>query len=146
MSKATIIIDGAGVTASLGGDEITDINSVAFATFGERDEIDLTTIDATKYKQKLLGDLQKISDITINKKSDPVHDAGLYSTDSEDLVINYKIGKTTAKVLTFKAQLKSISAGTVERAPGSGVNVDLVFFVTNLDSLTETGPAITAGA
>lgn len=146
MSKSTIIIDGAGVTASLGGTGIEDINTIAFSVFGERSEINLTTIDATKWKVKLLGDLQKITDIVINKKSDPENDAALYSTDSEDLVINYKIGKSTAKVLTYKAQYKGASRSTVERAPGDGINVDLTFFITNLDSLDETGPAITAGA
>jgi hypothetical protein len=144
MSKATIIIDGAGVTATLGSTSIADINSVAFSMFGERPEIDLTTIDATKFNVKLLGQLQKIPDITINKKSDPTADAALYSTSSQALAIAYKIGKTTSKLATFYVQLKSVSAGTIERAPGEGVNVDLTFFVTNLSGTTETGPAITA--
>ena len=55
MSKTSIVIDGAGVTGSLGGVAISDINTVAFSLFGERDEINLTTIDAVKYKVKLLG-------------------------------------------------------------------------------------------
>lgn len=143
MSKATIIIDGASAAATLGSTSISDINSIAFSVAGDRPEINLTTIDATKFNVKLLGKLQKISDIVINKKSDPTADAGLYSTSSEALVIDYKIGKATAKKITFYAQLKSISASTIERAPGDGVNVDLTFFVTNLSSLTETGPAIT---
>ncbi|MFQ3578669.1 MAG: hypothetical protein SNJ71_00835 [Bacteroidales bacterium] len=143
MSKTSIIIDGAGVTVTFGGTTIEDINSVAFSVFGERNEIDLTTIDATKWKMKLLGDLQKIPDITINKKSDPTNDAALYGTSSQPLVISYKIGKNTTKNITFYAQLKSISPSSIERAPGDGVNVDLVFYVTNLSDLTETGPAIT---
>jgi len=143
MAKTTIIVDGAGVTATLGGTTIADINSVAFSPFGERDEIDLTTIDATKYKVKLLGDLQKISDIVINKKSDPTNDAALYSTSSQALVIAYKIGKSGTRNITFYAQLKGISSSTVERAPADGVNVDLTFYVTNLSTLTETAPAIT---
>lgn len=146
MSKSTIIIDGAGATASLGSRDIEDIVSIAFSLFGEREEIDLTTIEATKYKQKMLGDLQKISDITITKKSDPVNDAALYSTDSEALVIGYKIGKATEKEATFYTQLKSISNSQVERSKGDGVNVDLIFYVTNLNGLTETGPAITTPA
>jgi hypothetical protein len=143
MSKATIIIDGASAAATLGSSSIADINSIAFAVAGDRPEINLTTIDATKFNVKLLGKLQKISDIVINKKSDPSADSALYSTASEALVIDYKIGKATAKKITFYAQLKSISASTIERAPGDGVNVDLTFFVTNLNALTETGPAIT---
>lgn len=143
MSKSTIIIDGAGVTVSLGGSSIADIVSVSFSVFGERPEIQLTTIDATKYKQKLLGDLQKISDIVVTKKSDPTNDAALYSTSSQALVIAYKIGKATTKNITFYVQLKNISNSQVERSPSDGVNVDLNFYVTNLSSLTETGPAIT---
>lgn len=143
MSKSTIIIDGASVTASLGGNTISDIVSVSFSLFGERPEIDLTTIDATKYKMKLLGDLQKISDVVITKKSDPENDADLYSTDSEALVIAYKIGKSGTRNLTMYGQLKSISNSTVERAPSDGVNVDLNIYITNLSSLTETAPAIT---
>ena len=146
MSKSTIIIDGSGVTATLNGSALADINTIAFGVFGERDEIDLTTIDATKWKTKLLGDLQKISDITINKKSAPTEDAALYSTDSQALVIRYKIGKSSNRDITFYVQLKSISNSQIERAPGTGVNVDLVFYVTNLDSLTETAPAITTPA
>lgn len=147
MSKATIVIDGAGVTAALAAHTITDINTVAFSLFGERDEINLTTIDATKFKQKLLGDLQKVTDIVINKKSDPINDPALYSTDVEALVINYFIGKATNKKVTYYAQLKSINNSTVERAPGDGVNVDLNFYVSNLKdaAMTETAPVIAAG-
>jgi len=143
MSKSTIIIDGEGVTATLNATGINDIVSVAFSVFGERQEIDLTTIDATKWKMKLLGDLQKITDIVITKKSDPTNDLALYSTSSEALAITYKIGKSTGKTITYYAQLKSISNSDVERSPADGVNVDLNFYVTNLSSLTETGPAIT---
>lgn len=85
MAKTSIIIDGAGITATFNSVPIADINSVSFSVFGERDEIDLTTIDATKWKQKLLGDLQKISDIVITKKSDPTNDSALYSTSSQAL-------------------------------------------------------------
>jgi hypothetical protein len=143
MSKSTIIIDGASCTVTLGGTAIADINTISFTTFGERDVIDLTTIDATKFKTKLCGELQKIPDIVINKKSNPTDDAALYNTASQALVINYKIGKSTSKAVTFYAQLKGISASSVARASGDGVNVDLTFFVTNLSSLVETGPAIT---
>jgi len=150
MAKTTIIIDGAGVTATLGtGGVISDINTISFGVFGERSEIDLTTIDATKFKTKLLGDLQKIQDIVINKKSSPAEDVALYNTDSESLAIAYKIGKSTNKVITFYVQLKSISPSNVERAPGNGVNVDLTFFVTNIDAkatMVETAPAITTPA
>jgi len=146
MSKETIVIDGAGVLVTLNAVSIADINTVAFSLFGARDEINLTTIDATKFKQKLLGDLQKIEDVVVNKKSDPQTDMLLYSTALQDLVITYQIGKATpAKVLTFSgAQLKSISASTLERAPGDGINVDLTFHVGNIDgaAMTETAPAI----
>ena len=145
MSKETIVIDGAGVTATLNAVTIADINTVSFSLFGEREEINLTTIDATKFKQKLLGDLQKISDVVINKKSDPQADMLLYSTALEDLVIEYEVGKATARDLTFSgAQLKSISASTLERAPGDGINVDLTFHIGNIDgaAMTETAPAI----
>ena len=147
MSKATIMIDGANATVALGGTTLEDVNTIAFSLFGERDEINLTTIDATKYKMKLLGDLQKVTDIVVNKKSDPINDPGLYSTSVEALVINYYIGKATSTTVTFYGQLKSISNSTLERAPGDGVNCDLNFFVSHLKdaAMTETAPAITAG-
>lgn len=146
MSKETIIIDGAGAEVTLNAVAIEDINTIAFGLFGERDEINLTTIDAVKFKQKLLGDLQKIQDVVINKKSDPQNDMLLYSTDLQDLVITYRLGKTAVdKTVTFSgAQLKSISASTLERAPGDGINVDLTFHVGNIDgaAMTETAPVI----
>ncbi len=145
MSKLTIVIDGADAEITLGSTTLEDVNTIAFSIFGERNEINLTTIDATKFKQKLLGDLQKITDIVVNKKSDPTNDALLYSTDVEELTIGYNIGKATPKTATFYAQLKSISNSTLERAPGDGVNVDLNFYVSNLKgaAMTETAPAIT---
>jgi hypothetical protein len=141
MSKATIIIDGADVTVEFGAATIGNVNSVAFGLFGERPEINLTTIDATKFKTKLLGDLQKVQDVVVSKKSEPALDAALYDTVPEALVITYKVGKKDAKVTTFYAQLKNISASSIERAPGDGVNVDLNFFVTNMDeAFDEIGP------
>lgn len=148
MAKTTVIVEGVGLGAKLGDSKtISDIVSIAFPVFGDRDEIDLTTIDATKYKQKLLSDIEKLGDITITKKADPVNDSALYSTSIEPLVISYKIGGATAKNITFYVQLKDISASTVERAPGDGVNCDLVFFICNLDAdLAEQGPEITSPA
>lgn len=142
MAKANIIISGQGVTAVLGSTNIEDINTLSFSIFGERSDIDLTTIDATKYKMKLLGDLQKIPDITVNKKSAPVDDAALYSVSSELLTITYKQGQSDDYTAKFYAQLKNVSNSEVERAPGDGVNVDLVFYITNLNNLVETAPAV----
>lgn len=145
MAKTTIIIDGAGVSATIGGTAVNDIVEVAFGVFGERQPIDLTTIDATKFKTKLYGDLQKLSDITITKKSDPVNDALLYATDSQAFVLQYKIGKATAKTLTEYVMVKSVGKSKVTR--GGADNVDIVCYVTNLDAIAtmvETGPAITA--
>ena len=143
MSLATIIIDGEGATATLGTTLITDINTIAFSVFGERPEINLTTIDATKWKAKLLGKLQRLSDIVINAKSNPALIASLYSKEIETLVITYKIGKSTDKTLTYYAQFKGAGTSSLERAPGDGVNVDLTFLVSNINGTTETGPAIT---
>lgn len=146
MSKETIIVDGAGASVTLNAVAIADINTIAFTLFGEREEINLTTIDATKFKQKLLADLQKISDVVINKKSDPQTDMLLYSTALQDLVISYQIGKLVApKTVTFSgAQVKSISQSTLERAPGDGINVDITIHIGNMDgaAMTETAPVI----
>lgn len=142
MAKTTIIISASGLTVTLGSTTLGEVVSVAFPLFGDRDEINLTTIDAVKYEQKLLGDLQKLPDIVVTKKSDPTNDAALHSEDSEALVIGYKIGGSTEKTVTYYAQLKNISPSTIERAPGDGVNVDLTFFVTNLNELAEDGPTI----
>ncbi|MFQ3578670.1 MAG: hypothetical protein SNJ71_00840 [Bacteroidales bacterium] len=142
MAKTSIIIDGAGVTATFNSVAISDINSITFCPLGERDEINLTTIDNSNYEVGLLGDLVSVQDIVINKKFDPAADMA-HSLDSKQLVITYKVGKSTTKTITFWAQLKSVSVGTIERSPGEGVNVDLTFAVTNLNaSLVETGPAI----
>lgn len=143
MALSTVIIDGAGAGAALGSTTITDINTIAFSVFGERPEINLTTIGDTKWKTKLLGTLQTIQDIVINCKSNPTLVNSLYNTSSEALAITYKIGLSTTKTITFYAQFKGASASTLERAPGDGVNIDLNFLVTNLSTLTETGPAIT---
>jgi hypothetical protein len=143
MGKTTIIVDGAGVGATFNSVPITDINNVGFSPMGERDEIKLTTLDATDFEVGLLGDLVAIDDVVINKKADPAADVA-HTKDNKLLVITYKIGKATTKTATFWAQLKSVSPSTIERAPGDGVNVDLVFAVTNLNaSLVETGPVLT---
>jgi len=142
MAKSAIIVDGAGVTATFNSIPIADINSVTFCPLGERDEIDLTTIDATTYKVGLLGDLVSVADIVINKKFDPAADMA-HTSDQKALAIVYKVGKATTKTMTVWAQLKGVSSGSVERAPADGVNVDLTFAVCNLNaSLAETGPAI----
>lgn len=142
MAKTSIIIDGASVTATFNSVSISDIVSVSFGLFGERDEINLTTIDATEYEVGLLGDLVSINDIVITKKSDPAAELA-HTSDNKTLVIVYKIGKSTTKTATFWAQLKNVSNSTVERAPSDGVNVDLTFAVTNLNaSLVETGPSV----
>lgn len=142
MSKANIIIDGAGVTATFNSGSISDIVSVSFGVIGERDEIKLTTIDATAYEVGLLGDLCNIEDVVITKKSDPAADMA-HSSDNKQLVLAYKVGKSTSKTITYWAQLKNISNSQIERAPGDGVNVDLTFAITNLNaSLAETGPVI----
>lgn len=142
MAKTDIIIDGAGATATFNSVGIADINTIAFSLMGERDEIDLTTIDATAYKVGLLGDLTSVQDIVINKKFDPAADMA-HSILHKTLVIVFKVGKSTTKTATFWCQYKGMSAGTVERAPGSGINVDLTFAVCNLNaSLAETGPAV----
>ena len=140
MSKANIIIDGAGVTATFNSVAIADILSVSFGMIGERDEIDLTTIDATAYKTGRLGDLVGVSDIVINKRSDPAADMG-HSLLNKALVIAFKVGKSTSKTYTCWAQLKSVSTGTLER--NGSPTVDLTFAVTNLNAaLAETGPVI----
>ena len=147
MSKSTIIVDGAGVTVSIGEHDLEDVVQVAFGVFGERKPIDLTTIDATKYKTKLFGDLQKLTDIVITKKSDPVNDLLLYDTDSVACAITYKIGKSTNKTLTEYVMVKSVKKSKVTR--GGSENVDVVCYVTNLDAIAtmaETGPAITTPA
>ena len=146
MSKANTIIDGAGVTVTLGGSPIADIVEIGFSVFGERSKINLTTIDATKWEQCLYSDLQKIENITITKKSNPSGDQGLYSTSSQALVIAYKVGKSTTKNITFYVQVEDIGESNIERAPGDGVNAEISLFVTNLSGLTETGPAITTPA
>jgi hypothetical protein len=142
MAKTSIIIDGEGITATFNSVGITDINTVAFNLSGERDEINLSTIDQTAYETGLLGDLVEISDIVINKKSAPAVDLA-HSTDNKTLAITYKVGKSTSKTVTYWAQLKDVAPGTVERAPADGVNVDMTFMPTNLNaSLAETGPAV----
>ena len=142
MSKANIIIDGEGVTVTFNSVAIADIVQVSFGFFGERDEINLTTIDATKYDVSLLGDLMNIEDVVITKKSDPAADLAI-STANATLVIAYKVGKNTAKTITYYAQRKSISNSEIERSPADGVNVDVTFAITNLNaSLAEIGPVI----
>jgi hypothetical protein len=142
MAKTSIIIDGAGVTCTFNSVLLTDVNSVSFSNFGEREEIDLTTIDASTYKVGLLGDLVDVADVTVNKKFDPAADMG-HTSDNKTLVIAYKVGKSTSKTLTMWAQLKGVSNSNISRASGDGVNVDMTFQVTNLNaSLAETAPVI----
>lgn len=142
MAKTAIIIDGAGATATFNSVPITDINTIQFGLVGNRDEINLTTIDGTSYEVGLLGDLVEVEDIIINKKFDPAADMA-HSVLNKTLVIVYKVGKATTKTATYWAQYKGMSNGTVERAPGDGINVDLTFAVTNLNaSLAETGPSV----
>lgn len=142
MSKQTIVISGEGVSVTFNGVAISDINTVAFGVLGERAEINLTTIDATLHEVGLLSKLQKLEDIVINKKFDPKADS-LITDDNAQLVINYKTGGANAKHVTFWAQRKNASFATLERKPDTGINHDLTFFVTNLNSsLAETGPAI----
>jgi len=151
MSKQTIIISGDGASVKFGATTLGEVNTIAFNVRGERQEINLTTIDATKFKTKLLAKLKKISDIVVNKKSDPEADAGLYSTDmATKLEISYAVGGgAVSKKATFYAQCKSVSASTLEREPGDGINVDVTFYVTNLNSLAtgsgngEVAPTIT---
>lgn len=135
MAKKNIIIDGASATVSFNGSAISDVNTIAFSVFGERDEIDLTTLDASGYKVGRLGDLVGIEDVVVNKKFDPAADLAM-STANRPLVIVYKTGKNTTKTLTLWCQLKGTSNATVERAPGEGINHDLTFAVTNMNSLT----------
>ncbi len=141
MAKADIIIDGAGTVVTFNGTAISDINTVSFGIFGERDEIDLTTIDQTGYMVGRLGDLVGISDVVINKKFDPAADLAIVTTN-KILQIVYKVGKSTTKTLKLWCQFKGASAATVERAPGDGINNDLTFCVTNLQgaTLSEAGP------
>ena len=101
MAKGDIIIDGGSVTVTLNGTAISDITEVAFSIFGTREKINLTTIDAAKWKTAIYSDLQKVEDITITKKSDPVNDAALYGVDSQALVITYKKGRSTNQAATF---------------------------------------------
>jgi len=135
MAKTNIIIDGASATVSFNGSAISDVNTIAFSVFGERDEIDLTTLDASGYKVGRLGDLVGIEDVVVNKKFDPAADLAM-STANRPLVIVYKTGKSTTKTLTLWCQLKGTGNATVERAPGEGINHDLTFAVTNMNSLT----------
>jgi len=142
MAKTAIIVDGAGVAVTFNSLPVADINSISFNAFGERSEIDLTTIDQSAVKVGMLGDLVSISDVVINKKFDPAADMG-HSKLCKPLVITYKVGKATSKTLTLWAQLKSVAPGTVERSPANGINVDMTFAITNLNaSLAETGPVI----
>ena len=145
MAKTDIIIDGEGVGAKLNDVSIDDIVEIGFSIFGDRKPIKLTTIDATKWEQQLFSDLEKIENITITKKSNPVADAALYSKASETLVITYLTGKSSQKHVTFFVQLANISDSAVARSANDGVNVDLDFFVTNLDTLVEQGPEIDDG-
>jgi len=140
--KTKIIIDGAGATATFNSVPIVDINTIAFTLLGERQEINLTTLNESAVEIGLLSDLVEISDIVINKKSDPAADLA-HTDDNKALAIVYKVGKATTKTATFWCQLKSLSDSTLERAPGDGINVDLTFAVTNLNAtLVETGPAV----
>jgi hypothetical protein len=144
MSKQTIVIDGEGVTATFNSVAISDINTVGFSIRGEREEINLTTIEASAYMVGQLADLQKIEDITVDKKFDPASDLA-HTSDNAELAITYKTGKANTKTVTFWCQLKNAAAATLERAPSDGINHELVFYVTNLNgSLVETGPAITS--
>lgn len=141
MAKADIIISGQGVTATFNSVPIADIVSVSFSLAGERDEIDLTTIDANTVMQGLLGDLVSIEDVVITKKAAPSVDIAISSANAE-LAIVYKLGNATSKTTTYWAQLRGITEASVERAPSDGVNWDLTFGITNLNAtLVETGPA-----
>jgi len=135
MAKRNIIIDGASATVRFNGTLISDVNTIAFSLYGERDEIDLTTLDASGYKVSRLGDLIGIEDVVVNKKFDPEADLAMVTTN-KPLVIVYLTGKSTTKTLTMWAQLKGAGNATVERGPAGGINHDLTFAITNLNSLT----------
>jgi hypothetical protein len=142
MSKANIIIDGAGTTATFNSSPISDIVKVSFCSLGAREEINLTTIDAAAYHVGLLGDLVEVPNVVITKKAAPAVDIAM-SLDNKTLVVGFKVGKATAKTYTAWAQLIGISKSQISREPGDGINVDLTFGITNLNaSLVETGPVI----
>lgn len=135
MAKQNIIVSGAGATVTFNGTAISDINTIAFSVYGERDEIDLTTLDASGYKVGRLGDLVGIEDVVINKKFDPEADLAIVKTN-RPLVIVYKVGTVTTKTLTFWAMFKGASGATIERSPSGGINNDLTFCITNMNSAT----------
>lgn len=145
MSKSSIVISAEGLSVTHNAVAITDMNTVTFSSpKGERDEINLTTIEQTLYKVGILGDLNKIDDIVINKKFDPAADNAM-TEDNAELAITYKTGKLSSRTITFWAQRKNNAGASAERGPSDGVNNDVTFFVTNLNgSLVETGPAISS--
>lgn len=144
MSKQTIVIDGEGITVTHNSVAMADVNTVSFGIKGEREEINLTTIDAVLYMVGLLSDLEKLEDIVVNKKFDPAADLAM-TNDNAELAITYKTGKANTKTITWWAQRKSNANATGERSPSDGINHDVTFYITNLNgSLVETGPVISS--
>ena len=142
MAKTAIIVDGEGVSATFNAGPILEIVQVKFCTLGQRSEINLTTIDASRYEVGLLGDLVSVPNVVITKKSAPELDMAIVKTNKQ-LVLGFKVGKSTAKTITYWAQLIKVSKSQISRSPNDGVNVDLIFGITNLNaSLVETGPVI----
>lgn len=140
MALADIIVDGENVAVTHNSVAITEILSVQFSLFGERQEIDLTTQAASSYSLGRLGDLVSVKDIVISKLFDPAADLARSKANAA-LTITFKIGKETSKTATFWAQLKSASAPSLQR--GDKPSIELTYAVTNLNaSLAETGPAL----
>ena len=141
MAKADIIVSGTDATVKFNsGTAMADVNTIAFGVVSERDEINLSTLGNAKYEVLRLGDLVSVEDITVNKKFDPAAELAL-SDENKALVVEFKVGDASAKTISYWAQVKDVTPGTVERSPGEGINVDIVFAVTNLNaSLVEEGP------
>lgn len=144
MSKQSILIDGEGITVTFNGNAVADINTVLFGVAGARETINLTTIEAVQYMQKLLSTLEELEDIVVNKKFDPAADLAM-TNDNALLLITYKTGRANTKTLTYWVQRQNNASATGERSPSDGINHDVTFVITNLNgSLEEIGPAISS--
>lgn len=137
------ILDGQGMTAKFNSVDITELKQVEFSLGGEREVNDLTTANNEEYECSLLSDLKKVSDVVITKLS-AAGDATIVGTNAQ-LVIGFKEGKTTAKTVTYWAQLKAIKPTKLIVKAKEGIAHDLVFHVTNLNAtVVVTGPVIAA--
>jgi hypothetical protein len=143
-AKTSLILSGKGMTASFGGNAITNINNVVLVPAGERPVIDLSTADDTTYVTRVVAGLIDLKEVTLNVKFAGATHTNFSLANNELTITLPKVDGGAAFSWKAWCQLKSIDGlDGVDKAPANGTNVAMNFTVTNLNTaFVETGPTI----